>query len=264
VSVTEMGREVVERAVGILGAVEDTARLVQNAQGEPRGLLRLTCGVEFGMLAVGRWVDEYLECNRMVTAEVEYTSRVLDLIHEGFDLAIRVGRLEESRLVARSLGQLEYALFACPRYLERHGRPSTPEQLREHSLVMFSGGTHRRGWTLIPGGIERDAIKIEGPARLRVNNSFAVRDALLRSLGIGQLPLLIAKEGLATQRLVPVLPEWRPPAVPVHAVYPSNRYLSPKVRAFIDLAASRFPDENKLARTVIDNACALPKKKPRR
>lgn len=258
VSVTEMGREVFERAVGILGAVEDTARLVQNAHGEPRGLLRLTCGVEFGMLAVGRWVDEYLERNPMVTADVEYTSRVLDLVHEGFDLAIRVGRVEESRLVARPLGQLEYALFACPRYLERRGRPSTPEQLREHSLVMFSGGTHRRGWTLIPGGIERDAVKIEGPARLRVNNSFAVRDALLHSLGIGQLPLLIAKEGLAAKRLVPVLPAWRPGAVPVHAVYPSNRYLSPKVRAFVDLALTRFPDENALARGVTEKACTLP------
>jgi LysR family transcriptional regulator, regulator for bpeEF and oprC len=260
-SVTETGREVFERAVGILGAVEDTTRLVHNAQGEPRGLLRLTCGVEFGMLAVARWVNEYLEKSPMVTADVEYTSRVLDLVHEGFDLAIRVGRVEESRLVARQLGQLEYALFACPRYLDRQGRPSTPEQLREHSLVMFSGGTHRRGWTLIPGGVERDAVKVEGPARMRVNNSFAVRDALLHSLGIGQLPLLIAMEGLAAERLVPVLPKWRPPAVPVYAVYPSNRYLSPKVRAFVDLALSRFPDENELARTATEKACAFPTKK---
>jgi LysR family transcriptional regulator, regulator for bpeEF and oprC len=264
VSVTETGREVFERAVGILSAVEDTTRLVHNIQGEPRGVLRLTCGVEFGMLAVGRWIDEYLEAYPMVTADVEYTSRVLDLVHEGF-LAIRVGRVEESRLVARPLGQLEYALFACPRYLERQGRPSTPEQLREHSLVMFSGGAQRRGWTLIPGGVERDAVKVEGPARLRVNNSFAVRDALLHSLGIGQLPLLIAMEGIAADRLVPVLPEWHPPAMPVHAVYPSNRYLSPKVRAFVDLAVARFPVENKLARAVTDRACVLPtKKKPRR
>jgi LysR family transcriptional regulator, regulator for bpeEF and oprC len=260
-SVTETGREVFERAVGILGAVEDTTRLVHNTQGEPRGLLRLTCGVEFGMLAVARWVNEYLEKSPMVTADVEYTSRALDLVHEGFDLAIRVGRVEESRLVARQLGQLEYALFACPRYLDRQGRPSTPEQLREHSLVMFSGGTHRRGWTLIPGGVERDAVKVEGPARMRVNNSFAVRDALLHSLGIGQLPLLIAMEGLAAERLVPVLAEWRPPVVPVYAVYPSNRYLSPKVRAFVDLALSRFPNENELARTATEKACAFPKKK---
>jgi LysR family transcriptional regulator, regulator for bpeEF and oprC len=261
VSVTEVGREVFERAVGILGAVEETAQLVHKAKGEPTGLLRLTCGVEFGMLAVGRWVDEYLEQNPLVTADVEYTSRVLDLVHEGFDLAIRVGRVQESRLVARPLGQLEYALFACPRYLARQGRPGTPQQLREHSLVMFSGSAQGRGWTLLPGGVERDAVKVDGPARLRVNNSFAVRDALLRSLGIGQLPLLIAMEGLAAKRLVPVLPEWRPPAVPVHAVYPSNRYLSPKVRAFVDLALARFPDENALARTATEKAGKQPSRK---
>ncbi|MDX2219284.1 MAG: LysR family transcriptional regulator [Burkholderiales bacterium] len=261
ISVTEIGREVFERAVGILGAVEDTTRLVHSARDEPRGQLRLTCGVEFGMLAVGRWIDEYLERHPLVSVDVEYTSRVLDLVHEGFDVAIRVGRVQESRLVARPLGQLDYALFACPHYLARRGRPKTPDDLAEHSLVMFSGGAHRRGWTLIPGGVERDAVKVEGPARLRVNNSFAVRDALLHSLGIGQLPLLIAMESLVAGRLVPVLPDWRPPSVLVHAVYPSSRYLSSKVRAFIDLAVSRFPGENELARMETERICSLPAKR---
>jgi len=262
-SVTETGREVVERAIGILGAVEDTARMVQNAQGEPRGLLRLTCGVEFGMLAVGRWVEAFLQAHPMVTAEVEYTSRVLDIVHEGFDVAVRVGELRENRLVARPLGSIDYALFACPRYLARQGRPGTPEQLGEHSLVMFSGASYSRGWKLLPeGGTERDLIKVEGPARLRMNNAFGVRDALLRSLGIGQLPLLIAAEGVAAGRLVPVLADWRPPAVPVHAVYPSNRYLSPKVRAFIDLALDRFPADNNEAREVTAKACAFPAASP--
>jgi DNA-binding transcriptional LysR family regulator len=265
-SVTELGREVFERAVGILSAVEDTTRLVHNTQGDPKGLLRLTCGVEFGMLAVGRWLDEYLEANPRVSADVEYTSRVLDLVHEGFDIGIRVGRVQASRLVARPLGELEYALFACPLYLERQGRPETPDQLREHGLVMFSAGTQRRGWTLTPsGGSERDAVRVEGPARLRVNNSFAVRDAVLRGLGIGQLPLLIASDDLAAGRLVPVLTGWRPPVVPVYAVYPSNRYLSPKVRSFVDLALARFPTDSRAARQATDEACRpTVRKAPRR
>ena len=180
-SVTETGQAVVERAIGILAAVEDTSRLVQQAQGEPRGLLRMTCGVEFGMLAVSAWVDEFLSRHAGVSADVEYTSRVLDLVHEGFDLSIRVGELPDSRLVARSLGQLDYALFACPRYLAQRGVPSSPEALREHALVMFSGGTQRRGWRLLPeDAAEAQAVRIDGPARLRVNNSFAVRDALLK------------------------------------------------------------------------------------
>lgn len=257
-SVTETGQAVVERAIGILAAVEDTSRLVQQVQGEPRGLLRLTCGVEFGMLAVSAWVDEFLSRHAGVSADVEYTSRVLDLVHEGFDLSIRVGELPDSRLVARSLGQLDYALFACPRYLAQRGVPSSPEALREHALVMFSGGTQRRGWRLLPeGAAEAQAVRIDGPARLRVNNSFAVRDALLKSLGIGQLPLLIAAEPLAAGRLVLVLPSWRLPSMPVHAVYPSQRYLSPKVRAFIDLALERFPHDNEEARAVVAEACRV-------
>lgn len=237
-SMTEIGREVFERAVGILGAVEDTERVAQSMQGEPRGLLRLTCGVEFGMIAVNGWVNEFLARHPQASVEVEHTARLVDLVHEGFDLAIRIGTLEESRLAARPLGHLDYGLFACPRYLEQRGEPRSIDALRQHDLLMFSGGTQRGGWRLADG---RESVRIEGPARLRVNNSFAVRSALLRSMGVGQLPLIVAAEAVAAGKLRRILPRWAPPAVPVHAVYPSNRYLTPKVRAFVDLAVAQFP-----------------------
>jgi DNA-binding transcriptional LysR family regulator len=252
-SVTETGREVFERALGILGAVEDTLRVTQQAQGEPRGRLRLTCGVEFGMVAVGGWIDAYLARFPLATVEAEYSAHVLDLIHEGFDLAIRVGPVSESRLVARSLGQIDYGLFASPGYAARHGLPADPEQLRNHALVMFTGGGHRRGWQLGPGA-GGDLRRVEGPARLRVNNSFAVRDALLVGLGIGQLPLLIARGPLAAGELLPVLPEWKLPTVPVHALYPSSRFLSPKVRAFIDLAVENLSEAAGAARRMVPPA----------
>jgi len=251
-SMTETGREVFERAVGILAAVEETRGVAQAAQGEPRGPLRLTCGVEFGMLAVAGWIEQFLERYPQAACDVEYTSRVIDLVHEGFDLAIRIGPLPESRLVARRLGQLDYGLFACPRYLQRHGTPATLDALRAHSLVMFSGGAHRGGWTLTR---EREQVLLEAPARLRVNNSFAVRDALLRSLGVGRLPLLIAAAEVARGRLVPVLTEWSTPAADVHAVYPSSRYLAPKVRGFVDLAAQRFPEATREARSAAGATC---------
>lgn len=247
IALTEVGREVYERAVGILGAVDDTRRVAQQARGEPRGQLRLTCGVEFGLLAVGGWIDEYLARHSEVSIEAEYTSRVLDLVHEGFDLAIRVGEVQESRLVARRLGQLEYGLFATPDYLQRHGLPAEPAELREHALIMFSPGGRRTAWelSLAPA---RDVQRITGQARLRVNNSFAVRDAVLRGLGIGQLPLLVAAQPGIGEKLMRVLPDWCGEPVPVHAVYPSNRYLSPKVRAFIDLALERLPQAADAAR----------------
>jgi DNA-binding transcriptional LysR family regulator len=246
---TEMGREVFERALAILGAVEDTELLVQQAQDAPRGVLRLTCGVEFGELAVGNWVREYLAAWPEVAVEADYTARVVDLTHEGFDLAIRIGPLAESRLVARRLGALHYGLFAAPGYLERHGTPRQAADLAAHALVMFSAGSHRRGWVLHGEG---DApVRIDGPARLRVNHSFAVRDALLDRLGVGLLPLLVAAHAVHAGDLVPVLPDLRPEPVDVHAVYLGNRFLSPKVRAFVEIAQRRFPEAADLAEAIV-------------
>jgi DNA-binding transcriptional LysR family regulator len=142
--------------------------------------------------------------------------------------------------VARRLGQIEYGLFASPAYLARAGSPRSPADLPRHALVMFTVGGRARGWALAKpghGDIERIAPAM---ARLRFNNGLAVRDALRRGSGIGQLPLLIALEAAASGELVRVLPGWAAEPVPVHAVYPSNRYLSPNVRAFIDLAVERL------------------------
>jgi DNA-binding transcriptional LysR family regulator len=247
-AVTETGREVYERALGILAAVEDTQRVAAEARDEPRGTLRLTCGVEFGAIAVNGWAREYLEMYPAAGIDMEHTSRVVDLVHEGFDLAIRIGPLPESRLVARPLGEIDYGLFACPRYLERHGTPGSIEALREHRLLMQSSGAHRQGWTLRNGA---DQVRIDGPARLRVNNNHALLDAMLHSLGVGLLPLLIAAPAVADGRLAPLLPDWSAPPSPVHAVYPSGRYLAAKVRRFIDLAVTRFPSTTAAARQAV-------------
>jgi DNA-binding transcriptional LysR family regulator len=239
-SLTEVGREIFERAVGILGAVEDAERVAQRMLAEPRGVLKLTCGVEFGMIAVSRWIDAYLQRYPQVSVDADFTGRVIDIVHEGFDLAIRVGELPDSRLAARRLGELHYGLFASPDYLARRGIPGSPEELAQHDLLVFTAGSHRVGWRLVQGNENR---RIEVPARLRINNSFAVRDAAIQGLGIAQLPALVANAALSSAQLTRVLPDWHPPAVPVHALFPSNRYLTPKVRAFIDHAVHAFSAE---------------------
>jgi LysR family transcriptional regulator for bpeEF and oprC len=239
-SLTEVGREIFERAVGILGAVEDAERVAQRMLAEPRGVLKLTCGVEFGTIAVSRWIDAYLQRYPQVGVEADFTGRIVDIVHEGFDLAIRVGELPDSRLAARRLGELRYGLFASPDYLARRGIPGSPEDLPRHDLLVFTAGSHRVGWRLARGSESR---RVEAPARLRINNSFAVRDAAIQGLGIAQLPMVVADMALASTELTRVLPEWHPPAVPVHALFPSNRYLTPKVRAFIDHAVHAFPAE---------------------
>jgi DNA-binding transcriptional LysR family regulator len=239
-SLTEVGREIFERAVGILGAVDDAERVAQRTLAEPRGVLKLTCGVEFGMIAVSRWIDAYLQRYPQVCVEADFTGRVIDIVHEGFDLAIRVGELPDSRLAARRLGELHYGLFASPDYLARRGIPGSPEELPQHDLLVFTAGSHRVGWRLAQGS---ENLRIDAAARLRINNSFAVRDAAIRGLGIAQLPVVVASVALSSNELTRVLPEWHPPAVPVHALFPSNRYLTPKVRAFIDHAVHAFSAE---------------------
>jgi len=239
-SITEAGREVYERAVGILGAVDETLRATQRLHEEPRGLLRLTCGVEFGMITLGSWIEDYVARYPHVAVEVEYTSRELDLVHEGFELAIRSGPLPDSRLVARPLGRLDYGLFASPAYLEARGCPQAPHDLEQHDLVVFTGGAVKAGWTLHHPGHEA-AVSVKASARLRVNAGSGVRDALLKGLGVGQMPWVMADEAVARGTLKPVLMPWHPTPVEVFALYPSSRYLTPKVRTFIDLALEKFP-----------------------
>jgi len=248
-SLTEVGREFFERAVGILGAAEDARRAVQQAQGEPRGTLRLTCGVEFGMLAVNGWVRDYLLRHPGVNVDLEMTGRVVDIVHEGFDLAVRVGPLADSTLVARKLGDLHYGLFAAPGYLGRQPPPVVPQDLAQHALIRFSGSRQRLVWAFTRG---TETQRIETAARLNANNSFAVRDAAIDGLGIAQLPLPLARPEVAAGRLRPVVADWQLPPAPVHAVFASARYLTPKVRSFIDLAVTSFASVTKSSLTTVD------------
>ena len=236
-SLTEVGREIFERAVGILGAIEDTERVAQRILAEPRGVLKLSCGVEFGMIAVNRWVNGFMKDHPQVSVDADYTSRVVDLVHEGFDLAIRLGELPDSRLTARKLGELEYGLFASREYLKRRGIPNSADDLAQHDLLIFSSGSHRGGWMLSENGVSQ---RVNHTARLIVNNSFAVCDAARSGLGIAQLPLVVANDAVEKNELIPILQKVKLATVPVHAVFPSSRYLTPKVRAFIDYAIINF------------------------
>lgn len=239
-SLTELGREVFERAVGILGAVDEVQRLSQQMQAEPRGTLRLTCGVEFGLIAVSQWISEYLRRYPQMSVEADLTGRVVDLVHEGFDLAIRIGTLADSGLAARKLGDIQYGLYAAPDYLAHRGVPSHPEALAQHDLLHFSGGKALTHWVLRQGS-ESVGVALTAP-RLRINNSLALRDAALGALGIARLPRVLVPPALAGGALVEVLVPWQLPAIPVHAVFAGLRYLTPKVRAFIDLAAQAFTE----------------------
>lgn len=237
-SLTEVGREFHERSAAILAAVEDARQAVAQSQGEPRGTLRLTCGVEFGMLAVGGWINRYLALYPQMKVDVDMTGRIVDVVHEGFDVAIRVGPLPDSTLSARRLGTLTYALYAAPDYLRLRGTPRRPQDLDRHDLLGFMPGRGIASWQL-SNQDETHRVGLQ-QARFRAGNSFAVRDACAAGLGIALLPHLIAEPQVSQGRLRSVLKGWSSPDVPVNAVFASARFLAPKVRAFIELALEAF------------------------
>lgn len=233
-SLTEIGREFFERAQGILASIEDAQLAVQRAQGEPRGTLKLTCGVEFGMMVVSDWIDLYLQRYPQMQVDADFTGRVVDIVHEGFDLAIRVGPLADSTLAARKLGVMNYGLFASEEYLSQRGIPRAPGDLVSHEVLAFAGGSHQPTWALSREG---RSTRVELQPRLKANNVFALRKAAIRGLGVAQLPWVIAESSVKAGELVPIMTEWTMPSVPIHAVFASARYLTPKVRVFIDLIA---------------------------
>lgn len=242
---TEVGSAVHERARAILGASDDLVQFARALQAEPQGTLRLTCNLDFALVVANRWITGYLQRWPQVSVDVDFSARRVDLVHEGFDLALRVGPLDDSRLAARQLGWLHYGLFASPAYLAQAGVPRSAEQLRGHSLLMFSTGSGRSGWTLQPPD-GRPAESVRHTGRVRSGSVTLLLQACLSGLGIARLPLLLA-DTLPPGQLQPVLPRWTPQPVPVHAVFPSNRFLAPKVRAFIDHAVASLADAGALS-----------------
>ena len=201
------------------------------------------------MIAVSGWIAAYLERYPQVRVDAEFTGRIVDIVHEGFDLAIRVGPLADSTLTARKLGELRYGLFAAPAYLARRAAPAYlarraapehPAELETHDVLSFAGGSHQATWTLARGN-QQERVTLQ--PRMKANNVFAVRDAAIAGLGIAQLPLIVAEPTVQAGQLSQILGAWSLPAVPVHAVFASARYLTPKVRGFIDLAVDAVQSE---------------------
>ncbi|MBY3224355.1 LysR family transcriptional regulator [Rhizobium laguerreae] len=235
-SVTEVGRDYFERVSSILAAAEAAEFAVAQRTQEPKGRLKVTAGAEFGTMQVDGWIAEFLRKWPKVTVEVEYTNRLVDIIHEGVDVAVRIGPLQDSELSARKLGELTYGLYASPEYLGSVTGVRTVEDLKRHHLIMHAP-RGRPTWTLVNG---EETEKVWQAPRCSVNNTMASRNLALSGLGIAQLPRFMAEPHVVDGALVRVLPAWACIPVPVHAVSASTRYMDPKVRGFVDLCRDAF------------------------
>lgn len=233
-SLTDEGRTFHEHGAQILAAIDHAESSVSGERGTPRGVLRVTLPDAFGRLVVLPVLRQYLEAWPELQVEVSFTDRLVDLVEEGFDLAVRIGGADlDAGLVSRVVATFRPYLCASPAYLARHGEPASADDLAGHDCLLFSSRTRRQSWRLRdPDG---QWVKAEGRSRLRMDSGEAIRDAAVAGLGIGLLPAFLVDEDLAAGRLRAVLPAVDLGEVKIVAIYPTRRHLEPRVRRFIDL-----------------------------
>jgi len=229
---TEAGRRLGEQARQVLAGYGDAVR--ETAPGEVRGVLRITAPMVFGRRHVTPVVTSFLEAHPQVRVELVLNDRSLDLIEEGLDLAVRIGRLADSSLVARRVGEVRRLLVASPAYVARRGSPRTPADLAAHDVIFTSGSPGPLEWRFRRSG--RD-LAVRPTPRLIVNEVDAMLIAVRAGHGIGRPLSYQVADDLAAHSLVRLLPEWEPQPLPVQLVTPSARHLAPKTRAFLDHAA---------------------------
>lgn len=237
VTPTEAGRAYVERCQRILADLEEADQLVSQLQAVPKGILRISAPMSFGIRHLAPALPPFFHRFPEVRLDLSLSDRFVDLVEEGFDVALRIGRLADSSLVARRLCPVRMCVCASPAYLESHGTPQTPEDLPGHECLM-SAALVATGWRLL--GPDGKVMQVPVGGRFHVNNGDAPRVMALAGCGIAYLPTFFVGDDLRSGALVPLLQAFMPQDSAMHAVYPHGRHLSPKVRAFVDYLAETF------------------------
>ncbi|MXU64580.1 LysR family transcriptional regulator [Oceanomicrobium pacificus] len=238
VSPTEIGLIYYDRAMSVLNHAQEADDVVTALQEAPRGTLRLSAPVSFGTSHIAPLVGQFLLDHPEMKINMELSDKFVDLVDEGFDLAIRIGSLPDSSLRARKLGEAGGLLVAAPSYIEKHGAPERIEDLASHTLLHYSNMSTGNFWRLTsPTGEERQ-VRVGGP--LTANNGTALRIAAEAGLGIAMQPSFILGDALQTGKLVQVLPDLANPLISIYAVYPAGQFVQPKLRVFIDHLAAAF------------------------
>lgn len=241
---TEAGRIFFERVRRVLGELRDAEHAVTQLQESPRGNLRLTMPVELGMKFMGRVVAEFMQRYPEVSIDVELSGRMVNLVEEGFDLALRIGEFRDSSLVARRLGNLNGRFYASPTYLGRHGALRKPEDLVAHEVILFMQPKENTVQLFRQPGREegQGGCKLTVTGRLTVNNVSMACDAAVAGIGIALMPAFLCADAVAAGQLMPVLPEYRVCHGGLYAMYPSREHMPVALRAFLDFLGERMKE----------------------
>ena len=238
IALTDAGKEFYERCRRVAAEVEDAEAAMSARRIEPYGVLAVSAPLLFGRMHVSPVVTEYLRRYRHAGVNLLLTDRMVNLVEEGVDVAVRIAELPDSSLVARKLGSVPRVVCASPDYLERRGTPARPHELARHECIQFTQLAPAREWSFVEDGREVRA-RIEG--RFVSNNADAAIDAALHGLGLIMVLRYQVQQALADGRLVRVLESFQPEPAPVHAVYSSARLVPAKLRAFVEMLAQSIP-----------------------
>ena len=253
-SLTEAGRLYLERARRILNEVEEARLSVTQLEADPRGTLKLNAATAFGRVHIVPMLPTFLQHYPDLSVDLTLTDAFVDLVEEGIDLAIRVGELKDISMIARRLAPNDRVLCASPAYFDRQGRPTSPDDLDGHNCLIYKRGNDRPVWHFRgPDGVIQD---VPASGDFQTNNTEALYAVTVAGQGVTILPTWLIGQDLASGRLEQVLQDYTvsPTALDtsIYAIFPYNRHLSPKVRAFVDALVDRFtptPPWSKAAQT---------------
>jgi DNA-binding transcriptional LysR family regulator len=236
-TLTEDGRDLVVHARHVLEVVEESLSAVGRRRGTPSGLVRIGASVTFGRLYLAPRMRRLLARFPELSVDLSLTDDRRDLIEQGLDLAIRVGNVPDTSLVARRVGSISRVIVAGAGYLEDHGEPTHPDELTGHECLLFDRDPNPRSWSFESSD---GPISIAVKGRFQTDSLEAMREAVLDELGIAVMPAWVISDALYDGRVKPILQRWQPPRLPLHTVYPSRRHLAPRTRAVIDFLVEEF------------------------
>jgi DNA-binding transcriptional LysR family regulator len=240
-SLTEAGQAFYERSVQLLADLNEAESSVRAAALVPKGTLRITCGVTFGIRHLAAAIADFGARHPQLVFDLDLSDRTVDLVDEGFDLAIRIGPVGQQGVVARRLGWTEHVCCAAPSYLSRHAAPKTPEDLAQHECLTYTQVPVPNTWTFESHDGAPRTARIS--PRHRVNNGRMLVALAVAGVGIVNEPDFIVAPQVEAGNLVRLLPDFEPVRSPIAAVYPSRRHLSAKVRTFVEFLSERFARE---------------------